>query len=194
MRAIVEAGLALRIAAVISNEADAPGLAYAQAQGIATAVVDHRRFASRDLFDAELMRVIDAYQAELVVLAGFMRIFSATFVTHYAQRLINIHPSLLPAFPGLATHQRALAAGVKIHGCTVHFVTADVDQGPILAQAAIAVRPQDTTADLAARVLQQEHMLYPRALRWFAEDRLQWQDGRVSVIDAAALDSCLCNP
>lgn len=194
MRAIVDADLPLRIAAVISNDPAAQGLEFARTRGIATAVVDHRQFSSRTLFDAELMRTIDAYQTDLVVLAGFMRIFSAEFVTHYARRLINIHPSLLPAFPGLATHQRALDAGVKIHGCSVHFVTAEVDQGPIVAQAAVPVLRDDDAATLAARVLAQEHLLYPQALRWFAADQLQWQDGRVNVAVEQTLETALRHP
>lgn len=194
MRAIVDAALPLRIAAIISNDPEAEGLAFARAKGLATAVIDHTRFDSRALFDLEVMRTIDAYTPDLVVLAGFMRIFSADFVEHYAQRLINIHPSLLPAFPGLKTHQRALDMGVKIHGCTVHFVTADVDQGPIVAQAAVPVAQKDTAQSLAERVLQQEHQLYPRALRWFAEDKLQWIDGRVNVLGGESLEPALCHP
>lgn len=194
MRAIVDAALPLRIAAIISNDSEAEGLAYARVQGIPTAVVDHTRFDTRALFDMELMRTIDAYTPDLVVLAGFMRIFSADFVEHYARRLINIHPSLLPAFPGLRTHQRALEMGVKIHGCTVHFVTADVDQGPIVAQAAVPVAQDDTPERLAARVLHQEHLLYPRVLRWFAEDKLQWEGGKVNLVGGAALNPALCQP
>lgn len=182
MQAIVEAKLPLHIAAVISNKPDASGLSYAQAQGIATRVVDHRDYASREAFDAALMQAIDALKPDLVVLAGFMRILTADFVNHYAGRLINIHPSLLPAFPGLATHEQALKAGVKIHGCTVHFVTPQVDHGPIVAQSALAVKPDDTPDSLAARVLTLEHRIYPQAIRWFAEDRLTiTPGGRVNV-------------
>jgi phosphoribosylglycinamide formyltransferase-1 len=194
MQAIVEAKLPLRIAAVISNQPDAEGLEYAKAQGIATAVVDHRPHATRESFDVELMRCIDAYAPDLVVLAGFMRILSEGFVLHYSERLINIHPSLLPAFPGLATHRRALEAGVKIHGCTVHFVTPVVDHGPIVVQAAVPVKSDDTAQSLAARVLQQEHQIYPQALRWFAEDRLNIHQGQVTVRDAAMLDAALRSP
>jgi phosphoribosylglycinamide formyltransferase-1 len=194
MRAIVEAKLPLKIAAVISNQPDAEGLAYAQAKGIATAVIDHRPHATREAFDAELMRCIDAYAPDLVVLAGFMRILSEGFVLHYSERLINIHPSLLPAFPGLATHRRALEAGVKIHGCTVHFVTPVVDHGPIVVQAAVPVQSDDTVQSLAARVLQQEHQIYPQALRWFAEDRLGIHHGQVTVRDAAASNTALRSP
>ncbi|OFZ69342.1 MAG: phosphoribosylglycinamide formyltransferase [Betaproteobacteria bacterium RBG_16_58_11] len=182
MQAIVESNLPLHIAAVISNQADAGGLEYAQSKGIATRVVDHRNHASREAFDAALMQTIDALQPDLVVLAGFMRILTEGFVNHYQGRLINIHPSLLPAFPGLATHAQALKAGVKIHGCTVHFVTPQVDHGPIVAQAAVPVKADDTPASLAARVLAQEHRIYPQAIRWFAEDRLTiTPDGRVNV-------------
>lgn len=188
MQAIVEANLPVRIAAVISNQADASGLSYAQSKGIATRVVDHRNYASREAFDAALMQTIDALKPDLVVLAGFMRILTEGFVNHYQGRLINIHPSLLPAFPGLATHAQALKAGVKIHGCTVHFVTPQVDHGPIVAQATVAVKTDDTPATLSARVLAQEHRIYPQAIRWFAEDRLTiTPDGRVNVQDVETL-------
>lgn len=188
MQAIVEANLPLHIAAVISNTAEADGLNFAQAKGIATRVVDHRSHASRGAFDAALMQTIDAFNPDLVVLAGFMRIFTETFVNHYQGRLINIHPSLLPAFPGLKTHEQALKMGVKLHGCTVHFVTAQVDHGPIVAQAAVSVSADDTPASLAARVLAQEHEIYPQAIRWFVEDRLTLTpDGRVNVQAVEAL-------
>ncbi len=154
-----------QIACVISNRPDAEGLAVATGLGIATRVVDHRQFASRDAFDAALQGAIDEYQAALVALAGFMRILTPAFVAHYAGRLVNIHPSLLPAFPGLDTHQRALDAGCKVAGATVHQVTADVDHGPILAQAVVPVIAGDTAASLAARVLTQEHLIYPQAVR-----------------------------
>ncbi|SFM86412.1 phosphoribosylglycinamide formyltransferase [Variovorax sp. OV329] len=156
-----------RVAAVISNKEEAEGLAFARERGIATEVVKHRDFASREAFDAALSEVIDRHQPALVVLAGFMRILTAGFVAHYAGRLINIHPSLLPAFPGLDTHQRAIDAGCKVAGATVHQVTADLDLGPILAQAAVPVMPGDTPQSLAARVLTQEHVLYPRAVEAF---------------------------
>ena len=194
MQAIVEANLPLRIAAVISNNTDAEGLTYAQQKGIATAVVDHRSHATREAFDQALMRCIESYGPDLVVLAGFMRILSDGFVQHYAGRLINIHPSLLPAFPGLGTHRRALEAGVKIHGCTVHFVTPVVDHGPIVVQAAVAVNSDDTVQTLAARVLQQEHLIYPQALRWFAEDRLCITQGIVTVRGADSADTALRTP
>ena len=194
MQAIVEANLPLRIAAVIGNQAEAAGLEYARAKGIATSVVDHRQHSTREAFDQELIRNIDPYAPDLVVLAGFMRILSDGFVQHYAGRLINIHPSLLPAFPGLATHRRALEAGVKIHGCTVHFVTPVIDHGPIVVQAAVPVNNDDTAQSLAARVLQQEHHIYPQALRWFAEDRLTITHGHVNVKGVATLNPALRSP
>ena len=156
--------LGARVAAVVSNKADAAGLAFAQAQGIATEVLDHKPFATREAFDAALAERIDRYEPALVVLAGFMRILTPGFVAHYAGRLINIHPSLLPAFTGLHTHQRAIDAGCKFAGCTVHQVTAELDVGPILDQAVVPVLPGDTAASLAARVLTQEHVVYPRAV------------------------------
>eukprot|EP01030_Chromulinospumella_sphaerica_P009604 gene9604-9416_t len=154
-----------RVAAVVSNKADAQGLVFAREHGIATAVLDHKAFASREAFDAELAAVIDAHQPALVVLAGFMRILTPGFVGHYAGRLVNIHPSLLPAFTGLHTHQRAIDAGCKFAGVTVHQVTAELDVGPILDQAVVPVLPGDTAETLAARVLTQEHVIYPRAVR-----------------------------
>lgn len=153
------------VVCVISNRPDAEGLAVAARLGIATSVVDHRRFASRDTFDAALRAAIEVHQPALVVLAGFMRILTADFVTHFSGRLVNIHPSLLPAFPGLNTHQRALDAGCKVAGATVHRVTVDVDHGPILAHAVVPVIAGDTAASLAARVLSQEHLIYPQAIR-----------------------------
>ena len=181
MRAIVEAQLPARIAAVISNSPDAAGLVFAHSRGIPTAVVNHRDFASRGEFDARLAEIIDRDAPDLVVLAGFMRILTDDFVRRYEGRMINIHPSLLPAYPGLHTHRRALEEGVKVHGCTVHFVTPRLDHGPIIVQAAVPVMPGDTEDALAARVLQQEHRIYPRAVRWFAEDRLVIENGIVRV-------------
>ena len=181
MQAIVEAGLPVRVAAVISNVADAAGLDFARSRGIPTAVVNHRDYPSREEFDAELAATLDRYAPDLVVLAGFMRILSDGFVRRYEGRLINIHPSLLPAYPGLHTHRRALEEGVKVHGCTVHFVTPRLDHGPIMVQAAVPVLPGDTEETLAARVLRQEHRIYPLALRWFAEDRLIVENGIVRV-------------
>ena len=173
--------LAAEFSAVISNRADAKGLETARASGIAVHVVAHRDYPSREAFDTALIEVIDSYQPDLVVLAGFMRILTPDFVRHYDGRLLNIHPSLLPAFPGLDTHQRALAAGCKIHGATVHFVTPELDHGPIVIQAAVPVLATDDAASLAARVLAQEHVIYPRAVRWFVEGRLTVQNGIVHV-------------
>ena len=173
-----------KIAAVISNRADAEGLAFAAEQGIPTAVVVSKEYPTRDAFDAALRAVIDKFLPDLVVLAGFMRILTPAFVEHYAGRLLNIHPSLLPSFPGLATHRQALAAGVKVHGATVHFVTAELDHGPIVDQAVVPVQPGDTESTLAERVLVQEHIIYPRAVRWFVEGRLSIDNGLVHVADA----------
>lgn len=157
----------IRIAAVISNRPDAAGLNFAKGQGIPTAVIDHKAYASREAFDAALRDGIEYYAPDLVVLAGFMRVLTPNFVQYYAGRLINIHPSLLPAFPGLHTHQRALDAGVKEHGATVHLVTAELDHGPILSQATVPVLAGDTESTLAARVLVEEHRIYPRVVREF---------------------------
>lgn len=179
LQALIDAGVP--VSAVISNRAEAGGLAIAAARGIATRVVEHRRHAAREDFDAALAEEIERFAPHLVALAGFMRVLTPGFVARYRERLLNIHPSLLPAFPGLHTHERALAAGVKVHGCTVHFVTADLDYGPIVAQAAVPVRPDDDAAALAARVLRQEHVIYPRAVRWFLEGSLAVTDGVVSV-------------
>ena len=156
--------LGAQVAAVLSNKADAKGLVFAKEHGIATAVLDHKSYDSREAFDAALMAAIDAHQPALVVLAGFMRILTPGFVAHYAGRLLNIHPSLLPAFPGLHTHRRAIEAGCKVAGATVHQVTAELDHGPILAQAVVPVLAEDDEHALAARVLTQEHQIYPRAI------------------------------
>lgn len=179
--ALLEADLPVRVAAVISNRADAGGLAIAQAHGIPGVVVAHRSYASREAFDAALAAAIDRYEPALVVLAGFLRILTPGFVGHYAGRLINIHPSLLPAFAGLDTHRRALEAGVKVHGCTVHFVTQELDHGPIIAQAAVPVLEDDTEDSLAARVLAEEHRILPQAVCWFAEGRLAIDGGCVRI-------------
>ena len=160
------------IACVISNRPDAQGLAAASGLGIATQLIDHKLFASRETFDAALIKSIDGHQPALVVLAGFMRILTPAFVSHYAGRLVNIHPSLLPAFTGLNTHQRAIDAGCTIAGSTVHLVTADLDHGPILAQAVVPVLGHDSAASLAARVLSQEHLLYPQAVRALLETQV----------------------
>ncbi len=154
-----------RVAAVMSNRADAKGLSFAETEGIPTRVLDHKAFASREDFDAALAACIDEFAPSLVVLAGFMRILTPGFVNHFAGRLINIHPSLLPAFPGLHTHERAIAAGAKFAGATVHEVTAELDHGPILAQAVVPVLPADDAHTLAARVLTQEHVIYPSVVR-----------------------------
>lgn len=174
-------GWAARIAAVISNRPDAAGLAVARTLGIATEVVDHRAVADRAAFDAELAARIDAYAPAAVVLAGFMRVLSEGFVERFAGRLINVHPSLLPAFPGLHTHRRALEAGVKWHGTTVHLVTAQLDHGPIVAQAVVPVGDDDDEGLLAARVLEQEHRIYPAAVRALVEGRLQVDGLRVKL-------------
>jgi phosphoribosylglycinamide formyltransferase-1 len=179
MQAILEAGIP--VAAVICNQADAPGLELAARHGVATAVVAHRDFASRDAFDAALAAEVERHAPRLVALAGFMRILGREFTGRYAGRLVNIHPSLLPAFPGLDTHARALAAGVKVHGCTAHFVTPDLDNGPIIAQAAVPVLAGDSAESLAARVLREEHVIYPRAIRWFLDGRLVIENGVVRV-------------
>lgn len=179
MQAVVEAGLP--VVAVISNRADAAGLRFAQSRGIPTAVVAHKDYPTREAFDAQLAAEIDRHAPDLVVLAGFMRILTDAFVERYAGRMINIHPALLPAFTGLDTHARALATGVKLHGCTVHWVTPTLDEGPIIIQAAVPVRADDTAATLAARVLRQEHVIYPRAIRWCLEGRLRTENGVVRV-------------
>lgn len=179
MQAILDAGIP--VAAVISNRADAAGLAIAARRGVATAVVDHRRYASREAFDDALAAEIEHHAPRLIALAGFMRVLSPGFVARFEGRIMNIHPSLLPQFPGLDTHARALAAGVQRHGCTVHFVTAELDHGPIVAQASVPVLPGDSEKALAARVLEQEHLLYPRAIRWFLDGDLVIEGGKVRV-------------
>lgn len=181
MQAIVEAGLSLRVAAVISNRPGAAGLAFASGLRIPTRVVDHTGYASREEFDTALAHAIDEFAPDLVVLAGFMRILGDAFVTRYAGRLMNIHPSLLPMFPGLHTHRRAIEEGCKIHGTTVHFVTPALDHGPIVIQAAVPVLPGDDEDGLAARVLAMEHRIYPLAVRWFVEGRLAIKGGVVRV-------------
>ena len=197
MEALLEARLPVEFACVISNKPDAAGLAIAARHRVPTAVVNHRDHPGRAEFDAALAEEIDRHRPDLVVLAGFMRVLTDAFVRRYENRLINIHPALLPAFPGLDTHARALAAGVKLHGCTVHYVTPEVDSGPIIAQAAVPVLAGDTPATLAARVLRQEHRLYPQVLRWLAEDRVRLRDdGTVAVLtdNAAAEYEALVSP
>jgi len=186
--------LPVNIAAVISNRPAAQGLETAEKAGITAHYIDHKAFAERDAFDAALAECIDGFTPDLVVLAGFMRILSDGFVRHYAGRLMNIHPSLLPAFPGLHTHRRALEEGVRIHGCTVHFVTPALDHGPVIIQAAVPVLDSDDEATLAARVLRQEHRIYAQAVRWFAEGRLRLDDGRVRLAGELADGAVLVSP
>jgi phosphoribosylglycinamide formyltransferase-1 len=173
MQALLEAQLPCRIAAVISNRMDAEGLNIARAHGIPTAIVEHRGYADRGSFDAALAKSIDSFHPDFVALAGFMRILSPGFVARYRGRLINIHPSLLPAYGGLNTHSRALHDGVRIHGCTVHFVTPDLDHGPIIIQAAVPVLSDDSEQTLAARVLNQEHRIYPQAISWLCNNQVE---------------------
>ena len=184
MQAIVRAcaaeGWPARVVAVVSNRADAPGLAFVREQGIAAVVVDHIAHATRDGFDAELAKVIEGYAPDVVALAGFMRILTDAFVARFDGRLVNVHPSLLPAFTGLHTHRRAIEAGCKLAGATVHFVTPTLDHGPIIAQAGVPVLPGDTPALLSARVLEREHVLYPRALRWLVHGQLRVAGGVVT--------------
>ncbi|KAA3652672.1 MAG: phosphoribosylglycinamide formyltransferase [Proteobacteria bacterium] len=194
MEAIVRAAIpGARIAAVISNRPTAGGLAFAADHGIATEVVDHTAFADRAAFDAALAEAIDRHTPDLVVLAGFMRVLTADFVRHYEGRLINIHPSLLPSFTGLHTHRRALEAGVRVHGTTVHFVTAELDCGPIIIQAVVPVMDGDDEAALAARVLVQEHRIFPQAVRWIVEGRVSVADG-VARVAGASMPAGLVSP
>lgn len=179
---------------VISNRADATGLERAQAARIATAVIQHRDYPGRVEFDAALTEALEKAHIELVCLAGFMRLLTAGFVDHWRDRLINVHPSLLPAFPGLETHARALARGVRIAGCTVHFVRAEMDTGPIIVQAAVPVQPEDDAGTLAARVLEAEHRAYPLALRLVAEGRVKVKDDRADIAGAPAPKGILINP
>ncbi|MGV0953632.1 MAG: phosphoribosylglycinamide formyltransferase [Fluviibacter sp.] len=182
------------VVAVIANKADASGLQLARAAGIATEVVPSQGITDRDVYDRGLQAVIDRFQPDLIVLAGFMRILTAEFVQHYAGRMINIHPSLLPAFTGMHTHQRAIEAGVRLHGCTVHFVTPVLDHGPIIAQAAVPVLGHDDAGSLAKRVLVQEHRLYPMVVRWFAEGRLQLDGQRVLLNGESPVTDALLMP
>ncbi|CAG4890191.1 Phosphoribosylglycinamide formyltransferase [Paraburkholderia saeva] len=169
------------VAAVIANRPDAAGLAFAASQGIATVVVDHRQFPDREAFDAALAAEIDRFSPDLLALAGFMRVLTPGFVDHYAGRMLNVHPSLLPSFAGLKTHQQALDAGVRLHGASVHFVTSQLDHGPIVIQSAVPVLAGDDATALAARVLSAEHVIYPRAVRWFVEGRLALDGLRVTL-------------
>ncbi|MBY0267422.1 MAG: phosphoribosylglycinamide formyltransferase [Burkholderiales bacterium] len=195
MEALLKAGLPAQVCAVISNDPAAKGLASARSQGLPVLAIDHKAHATRESFDAALAAAIDASGAELVVLAGFMRVLTAGFVEHYRGRLINIHPSLLPSFKGLHTHRQALDAGVRVHGCTVHFVTPELDHGPVIIQAAVPVLQDDDEAHLAARVLAEEHRIYPQAVRWLCEGRVRLHaDGRVEITNAAAAGGALHSP
>jgi phosphoribosylglycinamide formyltransferase 1 len=179
VRACSDEGWPAQVVAVLSNRADAQGLGFARAHGIATAVVDHKAFVSREAFDAELARTIDGFAADVVVLAGFMRILTDGFVAHYGGRMVNVHPSLLPAFTGLNTHRRAIEAGCKLAGATVHFVTPALDHGPVIAQAVVPVLAGDTPETLEARVLEREHVMYPQVVGWLVRDELRVADGLV---------------
>jgi phosphoribosylglycinamide formyltransferase-1 len=181
MQALLEATLPGKVSAVISNNPEAAGLAVARTKGVPTAVVDHRDYADRASFEQALAEAVDAHSPDLLVLAGFMRILTPQFVQHYAGRSINIHPSLLPAFTGIHTHRRALQEGVRLHGCTAHFVTPELDHGPIIAQAAVPVLPDDTESTLAARVLLEEHRILPQVVRWFLENKLSIEGNRVHI-------------
>ena len=195
MRSIVEAGTGLDIRAVVSNRPDAKGLEWAASRGIETTIVDHKGFATREAFDAELARVIEGHQPDLVLLAGFMRILTDAFIARYPRRILNIHPSLLPAFPGMHTHARALAAGVKVHGATVHVVTPALDNGPIVVQGAVPVMPGDSEEKLAERVLAVEHRIYPEAVRWFVERRVEFLAGDVVQVRGMGVSTdCLVSP
>jgi phosphoribosylglycinamide formyltransferase 1 len=190
MQAIIERcaaeGWPARVVAVIANRPDAGGLAIAQAHGLATAVVDHQAYASRQAFDAALAAAIDVHAPDLVVLAGFMRVLGPEFVRRYEGRMLNVHPSLLPAFPGLQTHRRAIEAGCKVAGATVHFVTPELDHGPIVAQAVVPVLPGDSVQTLAERVQAREYFMYPLAVRWFVQGQLRLHAGVVTHLAGAA--------
>ncbi|HUP96724.1 MAG TPA: phosphoribosylglycinamide formyltransferase [Usitatibacter sp.] len=195
MRSIVEARTGLEVKAVISNRPDAKGLEWAGARGIATQAIDHKTFPTREAFDGAMGDAIDRLRPDLILLAGFMRIFTPEFIARFPRRILNIHPSLLPAFPGLHTHRRALDAGVKVHGCTVHVVTPSLDSGPIVVQAAVPVLAGDSEDSLAERVLQAEHRIYPQAVRWFAEDRLEFLPGDVVQVRGSGVSTdCLVAP
>lgn len=195
MRSIVEARTGLEVKAVISNRPGAAGLGWAESQGLATRTVDHKGFASREAFDAALGDEIEALRPDLVLLAGFMRIFSEGFIRRFPRRIVNIHPSLLPAFPGLHTHRRAIDAGVKVHGATVHVVTPALDNGPIVIQGVVPVLADDTEEALAARVLAVEHRIYPQAVRWFLEDRVEFVgDDVVRIRDSGVSTDSMTSP
>jgi phosphoribosylglycinamide formyltransferase-1 len=194
LAAVRQGAIKAEVAGVISNRADAGGLEIAARGGVATEVVDHALVPDRKAFESALASAVDRLAPDLVVLAGFMRVLGPEFVRRYEGRMLNIHPSLLPMYPGLYTHRRALADGVKVHGCTVHFVTFEVDHGPIVAQAAVPVREGDDEASLAARVLEAEHRILVAAVRWFCEDRLVIDEGRVRVKDEVAEAGSLLVP
>lgn len=195
MRSIVEARTGLEVRAVISNRPGAAGLDWAGARGLETRVVDHRAHPTREAFDAALAAEVERLAPDLLLLAGFMRILTPAFIERFPNRILNIHPSLLPAFPGLHTHRRALDAGVKLHGCTVHVVTAALDSGPIVTQGAVPVMPGDTEEALAARVLAAEHRIYPQAVRWFLQGRIEFlPSGVIQVRDAGVSSDCLVSP
>jgi phosphoribosylglycinamide formyltransferase-1 len=195
MQALLSAKLPCKIAAVISNRAEAQGLQIAEQHGIATSIVPHKEYADRAAFDSALAQVIDGYQPDFIVLAGFMRILTEQFVNRYRGRLLNIHPSLLPAYTGMSTHERALQDGVKIHGCTVHFVTPDLDHGPIIIQAAVPVLAGDTPQTLSARVLQEEHLIYARAISWLCSAQISLSaEGKVVANFAQRASSALVSP
>ena len=193
LQSILDAKLDAQIAAVISNNPAARGIDIARSAGVDTAVIDHRAFPDRASFEAVLADKVDSYRPDLLVLAGFMRILTEGFIKRFKNRIMNIHPSLLPAFPGVDTHRRALHEGVRIHGCTVHFVTPDLDHGPIVVQAAVPVLPGDDEDRLAARVLEQEHRIYPEAIRWYLDGSLRFDGNRVTVsAGRSAPDAMVC--
>lgn len=194
LKSLLEAGLPGECAVVICNRPGAGALSVAQAHGIAMVVIDHAQYPSRETFDAALVEEIERHQPDLILLAGFTRILTDGFVRHFAGRMLNIHPSLLPAFPGMATHALALASGVRIHGCTVHFVTPDLDSGPIVLQAAVPVLDGDTEAALAARVLAREHVVYPMAAAWFLKGQLTLDGRRVAYSGPQSESAWLCSP
>ena len=195
MRAIVESRAAPEVRAVISNRPGAEGIEWARSRGIPTRVVDHKAHPTREAFDAAMAEAIASHSPDLVLLAGFMRIFTPGFIERFPRRILNIHPSLLPSFPGLHTHRQALAAGVKLHGCTVHVVTPSLDNGPIVIQAAVPVMAEDTEDSLAERVLQAEHRIYPQAVQWFMEDRVEFLPGDVVRIRGSGVSTdCVVSP
>jgi phosphoribosylglycinamide formyltransferase-1 len=195
MRSIVEARTGLDIRAVISNRPQAKGLEWARSQSLPTQVVDHKDFPTREAFDGALAQAIEPLRPDVILLAGFMRIFTPEFIARFPRRILNIHPSLLPSFPGLHTHRQALQSGVKLHGCTVHFVTPSLDSGPIVIQAAVPVLAGDTEEALAARVLEAEHRIYPQAVRWMIEDRLEFLAGDVVRVRGSGVGSdCVISP